>query len=439
MKDSNVFQLVVLGTFFVAALVGVILFAGFRATPPESAFANEVVLWGTVNARDMDQLLRATTERLGEVNFRVRYVEKRHESFERALLEALASGVGPDLILLPQDEFLTYANKLREIPFELYPERAFKDTFVEEGEVFLTRKGILGLPFTIDPLVLYWNRTTFTSAGLIEPPHFWDEYFALARDLTVRNEAGTIVKSAVALGEFANVTNAKDIFAALVFQAGNPIVVRGEDGSLSSVLASRASDRAVSPAEAALRFYIDFSNPVKPTYSWNRSLPTSENVFLAGNLATYLGFASELPDIRAKNPNLNFDVAEIPQARETGVKATFGRMQALAITRKSPFGNDAWRAAQILTSAESLQLWSEISLLPPVRRDLLSDKPADDARAAIFYNAALRSRGWLDPGPRQSEAVFRDMVEAAATGRERVSDAVFRANGELGVLLQGRQ
>ncbi|MDP3735580.1 MAG: extracellular solute-binding protein [bacterium] len=439
MKDSNIFQLTVLGLFFVAALVGVILFAGFRAVPPEGAFAHEVVLWGTIDERDMGELIKATADRLGEAAFRVRYVEKRHEAFERDLLEALASGVGPDLILIPQDEILTYANKLRVIPFEFYPERAFKDTFIEEGELLLTSKGLLGLPFSIDPLVLYWNRTTFASAGLVEPPRFWDEYFALARDLTVRNEAGTIVRSAVALGEFANVTNAKDIFAALVFQAGNPIVERDEHNRPVSVLAASGSDRLLSPAEAALRFYIDFSNPVKPTYSWNRSLPTSENVFLAGNLATYLGFASEVPGLRAKNSNLNFDVAQLPQARDTGVRATFGRMQALAVTLSTAFGNDAWLAAQILTSAETLKLWSEISLLPPVRRDLLVAKPADDARAAIFYDAALQSRGWLDPRPRQSDAVFRDMVEAAVSGRERISGAVFRAHGELSVLLQGRQ
>ncbi len=436
MKNSNIFQLVVLGLFFAAALVGVILFAGFRAKPPEGAFAHEVVIWGTVSARAMDELIDATVERLGEVAFRVQYVEKRHEAFERDLLEALASGVGPDLILIPQDEILTYANKLREIPFEFYSERAFKDTFVEEGELLLTSKGTMGLPFSIDPLVLYWNRTTFASAGLVEPPRFWDEYFALARDLTLRNEAGTIVRSAVALGEFANVTNAKEIFAALVFQAGNPIVERDDRDSPVSVLDARETDRSASPAEAALRFYIDFSNPVKPTYSWNRSLPTSENVFLAGNLATYLGFASEIPGISAKNPNLNFDVAMLPQARDTGVRATFGRMQALAVTLNTPFGDDAWRAAQILTSAETLKLWSEISLLPPVRRDLLTLKPADDARAAIFYDAALQSRGWLDPRPRKSEAVFRDMVEAAVSGRERISGAVSRAHGELSALLR---
>ncbi len=439
MKDSNVFQLAVLGFFFVAALVGVILFAGYRAKPPEGALANEVTLWGTVSEAEMGPFLFETAERLSEKNFKVRYVAKRPEAFERELLEALASGSGPDLLLLPQDEILRYADKLRVIPFEFYPERTFKDTFVEEGELYLGRDGLIGLPFSIDPLILYWNRTIFSSAGLVRPPAYWDEFFLLARDLTIRSDAGTILRSAVALGEYANVTHAKDILATLIFQAGNPIVRRDSAGDPQAVLAEGSPVLATSPADAALRFYIDFSNPLKPTYSWNRSLPTSRDAFIAGDLATYLGYASEVADIRAKNPNLNFDVAMVPQARESGTKATHGRMLALAVTLNARFADDAWRAAQIMSSAEAQQLWSELSLLPPVRRDLLEQKPSDDARAALFYEAAIQARGWLDPDPAESAIVFRDMVEDTVAGRSRIGVATLRAQSELGALLSARR
>jgi multiple sugar transport system substrate-binding protein len=438
MKDFNIFQLAVLGFFILAALVGVILFAGFRAKQPEEAFANEIVLWGTMDDAEMGLLLWGTTERLGSANFKVLYVEKRPQDFERDLLEALASGTGPDLILLPQDEILTYANKLRVIPFEYFPERAFKDTFVEEGELYLGQGGLIGLPLSIDPLVLYWNRTTFASAGLVEPPSHWDEFFALARDLTVRSSAGTILRSAVALGEFANVTHAKDILSALILQAGNPIMRRDESGVLEVVLAESSPSLPLVPAESALRFYIDFSSPTKAIYSWNRSLPLSRDAFIAGDLALYIGYASEVADIRAKNPNLNFDVAMLPQARDTGTIATFGRMQALAVTLVSQYSGDAWKAAQILSSQEAQELWSEVSRLPPVRRDLLAEKPTDDARAAVFYEAAIQAHGWLDPSPRESNAIFRDMVEDAVAGRARISGAVGRAAGELGALLQSR-
>ena len=38
-----------------------------------------------------------------------------------------------------------------------------------------------------------------------------------------------------------------------------------------------------------VNFYTDFSDPVKPVYSWNRSAPESRNAFLAGAAVLTLG------------------------------------------------------------------------------------------------------------------------------------------------------
>jgi hypothetical protein len=39
----------------------------------------------------------------------------------------------------------------------------------------------------------------------------------------------------------------------------------------------------------------------------------------------YLGFVSELKGLRLKNPNLNFDVAEIPQFNDTSLNKVYAR------------------------------------------------------------------------------------------------------------------
>ncbi len=46
----------------------------------------------------------------------------------------------------------------------------------------------------------------------------------------------------------------------------------------------------------------------------------SKNMFLAGDLALYFGFASELDDLKNKNPNLNFDVTLFPQTGDLNLK-----------------------------------------------------------------------------------------------------------------------
>jgi hypothetical protein len=55
-------------------------------------------------------------------------------------------------------------------------------------------------------------------------------------------------------------------------------------------------------------------------------LPKSRNYFLSGRLATYFGFSSEARNIRFKNPNLNFYVAEIPAVEKLKNKTVFARV-----------------------------------------------------------------------------------------------------------------
>ena len=80
-----------------------------------------------------------------------------------SLVEAIAAGKGPALVLFPASSFVSEQDKLLPISYKSMSRRTFQDTFVEAGEVFLTNEGVYGLPFYIDPYVTYWNRTIFSS------------------------------------------------------------------------------------------------------------------------------------------------------------------------------------------------------------------------------------------------------------------------------------
>jgi len=71
----------------------------------------------------------------------VKYVQKSPETFDRDLLEALASGAGPDMFFLPDNLVFQYTNKIFTIPYGSFPLTTFKNTFAGAGEVFLTSKG----------------------------------------------------------------------------------------------------------------------------------------------------------------------------------------------------------------------------------------------------------------------------------------------------------
>lgn len=417
--------------FFI--IIGVIMFALYRGDGGYGGNAGEqITIWGTIpESVFMKYMEEVNSDKNTEIP--VKYVEKDSDSFNEEFIEALANGVGPDVILLPQDLILRHKDKIYPIPYNTISERAFKDAFIEESELYLSSNGILALPFAIDPMVMYWNRDIFTDAFLPQAPSYWDEFFSLAVKITKKDESSlNITRSAVSFGEFRNVANAKEIISLLMLQAGTAIV-KNDKGILMSVLREN-SDSAIPPAEAALRFYTEFSNPEKATYSWNRSLPLSISYFLSGDLGVYFGFASELDNIKIKNPNLNFDVTTVPQRREGRTKITFGEIQGFALVKSSKRLSSAFNAISAFTGKDNVSIWAKISGLPPVRRDLLGAGTTDSI-SSIFYTSAIISKGWLDPDKEETKIIFQNMVESTVSGRSRLGEAVSQADLEIQNLL----
>ena len=214
----------------------------------------------------------------------------------------------------------------------------------------------------------------------------------------------------------------------LIYQLGSPIVTKNQDGTLSSVLNTALSNGVV-PGDSATRYYTDFADPIKPTYSWNRSQRSSHDAFLAGTLAMYVAPASELVDTRAENPNLNYDVAAVPVTRGGG-EQVYADIQALAIPRGSKNLDGAVLVAEVLTSATQESFLANELDLPSPRRDVELDASADAYRST-FRLAAINSFVFIDPDPTVTDALFQRMVDAISSGRSSVTESVRKANDEL--------
>jgi len=211
-------------------------------------------------------------------------------------------------------------------------------------------------------------------------------------------------------------------------------VMRGSDGRLDSVLGTTPTNAPSNPSESALRFYTEFTNPSKTTYSWNRTLPVSTTAFTSGDVATYFGFASELPGLAARNPNLRFAVAKVPQVEGSSSRLTYGRLTGLAIPRTSRNPNGAAQIAQKLTSSQSISTLTMLTGLPPVRRDVKINT-ADNAAMSVFVDSALIARAWVDPAPEETDVIFRTMIESVISGRNDSGSAIGEAARALKQLL----
>ena len=419
MKNTSTFQIILMGVFIFFIVAGVIVFATYKSG--NQTITDKVQIWGTIDHNTIDKLL----SKLGETDQSVKNISYKQinvENFNFQFTEAMAEGNGPDAIILQQDSIFQQKNKILTIPYDSYSERDFKNQFIEEGELYLSNEGVIGLPFIVDPMVMYWNRDIFSKAGVAIPPKSWDEFFALSQKITEKDDNLNILKSFVSFGEFRNITHAKELLSSLIIQADDKIVSNetvsfGKDGS----------------AEEAVDFFVQFSNPVKPVYSWNRSLPESQKMFISGNLAVYFGFASELNNLRVKNPNLNFDVATMPKTSKSG--NVFGKMYSLAITKNSKNPGVVFSAIKILTGDEALKILSDFNGLPPVSRTLLSSKPSNPYQV-VFYDSAILTKAWGDPSSPETNLIFQNMIESIISGRQKTKQAIDKASSEIQTLLQ---
>ncbi len=397
---------------------------GFRAE--SGGTLGTVTLWGPIPEQNLRSVID-TFNKANSAQFTLVYSTKNATTIEAELVDALASGSGPDLVILPADVIYRQANKLITIPYDTLPLRDFKDTFVEAGEVFLTPVGSLAFPILVDPLVMYYNRAILAGEGIATPPATWLAFRSVIKQINVIDNSGVIKRTALALGEFSNNRNAKNILSLLFLQAGTPIVIYDETG-YKAVL-DDSFGGTISPGQAALDFFTQFADPGKEGYSWNRSLPEARDAFAAGLLATYFGFGSELSSVRAKNPNLNFDVAIVPQ-RDSGRKLTFAKVYGLAILKNSSNLTGAAQAALVLVTKEVNASLAQTVGLPSARRDVLAGNFTDPYQAT-FVKSAVMSVSWLDPDALATERILNNAVSRVTTGQETPFDAITRADKEL--------
>lgn len=426
MMNMRPFQIIILVVFAVLAVGGLFLFAtykGFGGSTP----VGEVTIWGTLPAGAMTETvndLRTNHQEFGKVT----YSEHSEATFDTELANAIASGNGPDLIVLNQEHLLSLRSKLTVIPTATISERTYRDRYVPITELFLTQGGTFAMPFVIDPVVLFYNRSLLSSAGVPQVPTTWEGIVGLAERLTVKSDAGLIAKSAIPLGTYENIPHARAIVSLLLLQAGSPIVQFGS-GVGRSTLGVGSDSFSRTLADTAIAFYTQFADPAKLVYSWSRSQVNARQSFLAGDAAFYVGLASERKLIAAGNPNLDFDMASVPQPQTATTKVDYALAYGFSVPRGSRNAAGAVRTAVALSDAPSEKIAAPaLGVAPALRSELAA---SGDIYSPIVNAAALRAKGWLSPAPAVVDRIFADMINAIITGRQGVHEAILSADEAL--------
>lgn len=428
------FEIFLIGIFALSAIGGLIYFSTYTPAQKveETLYGSSVEVWGALDSRIMNDYLveLAKTQKALRV---VHYTQIDKRSFQYELLNAIAEGRSPDLVIMPNNLLVTYRSKLQVIPFDTLSERTFRDTYIDGADIFMRTDGIYGLPIAVDPLVLYWNKDIFSTSGIATPPKTWETLVSQTTNaINKTDNSRNLIQSTVAFGEYVNVAHAKNILSTLLLQSGSDIVTEQNDGRYK-VTFDQNVNQGLPPGHAVLSFYSQFAHPGSNSYSWNRSKGVDRTEFLNGDLALYFGMGSEKKSLDRDNANLNYDVAPIPQGGGSTVHRDYADFYALAIPRASKNIVGAYAVATYLTDPAQAQQFADMFDLAPVQRVLYTGNTLDPFRN-ILYQSALISHGWLDPDPDKSNGVFQDMVEETLADQSGVGKTVIDGRKKLEAL-----
>jgi len=234
-------------------------------------------------------------------NIKVSYVLKNPDTYLNDLIDAFASGTGPDIFYLDGNLLTKQKNKIAPLASAVQLTKDFKakaadvltsDLIGSQGELY-------GIPWSVDTLALYYNKDYLNALNIPEPPKTWAEFQDMSLKLTRRSPTGQIQRSGAAFGLGRNVANGADILSMLALQAGNPIYTPADNRFHFTDTVVQDSGVAT-PVLSALKFYTSFASPDSPYYTWNSGQPEAQTAFANGKAAFYLGYARELTQVFAQ-------------------------------------------------------------------------------------------------------------------------------------------
>lgn len=418
----------------IAAVLILILGAFIFGRKPGPSEEAELEFWGVFDDSDVyGPLLAGFSAAFPEI--KVSYYKKDVATYEKTLLEAMASGRGPDVFLIHNSWIARYLDKIYGAPAEIVTLKQVQDSFVDAVyDDFVVENVIAGLPLSVDTMALYYNKDIFNTEAIAQPPATWDDFLDAVEKVTQKDERGNILRAGATLGTARNINRSTDILALLMLQAGTPIV---DETNKTAVFgqAIETAGETFKPGVNALQFYTDFANPVKSVHTWNTRMDYSIDSFAKGQSAMMLSYAYNLPVVRAKAPYLNFAVAAMPQISATGTDVNYANYWGLVVSKNAASPQAGWRFVNWLTGKESAQQYLTKTKRPAARRDLVAWQK-NDPEVGVFSQQALSAVSWWQVDNSALEQQFADMIESVVLGEQTVEQAVSRAAERVSALMR---
>lgn len=333
------------------------------------------------------------------------------EGRDEKIATAIASGQGPDLVLLTPDQTLQYqaTGGLKAVDGAVEDDR---DAFLPSAlEVVTFEDELYGVPIYHTSTTAAYNMAAFEAAGITEPPTTWDDVLAAAPALAAN---GVAVMDYSGSPEMTlNLS-----FYPLLWQAGGSVFT--EDGS----------DVAFDGPEglAALQFLLD----LQAQGGLPADAATKANAVDGGPLGTgtaAMGYALTATDIEHLRAGVGAENVVVGEPLTGEEQVSFGIPGVLALTSISDDDDAAYEVASFIASPEVSARLNEAAGTFPARTDV--DAPTgDDALTALNDALQYARPGEVTPSARQVMAVLSTQLQAALQGSKSAEDALADAAAE---------
>lgn len=407
----------------------------------------ELDVWGIVDDTDAFEKIFGEYRTLNPFVKDIKYRKILVDDYKKDLIDALASGNGPDIFLIHNTWLPEFMDKVEPAPAELINEKSFRDTFPDVAENdFVVNGGVYALPLSIDSLALYYNRDLMNYEGITEPPRTWEEFNEDVKMLTKIGGQGEITQAGAAIGTAYNINRSTDILNALMAQSGSPLVKQNY----------RSIDFAQS-GENAFTYYTQFANRSSSLYTWNPLMHYSLDAFYEGKVAMMINYSWHYETIKRKNAKLNFAIAPLPQS-ESGVKANYANYWAFVVSKNKPVLdspnpqlrntvriNESWELLKYLgmnnggqftvrnfisktskdfpLKEDPTKKYLDMTKKPAARVDLIEVQKQDPILSSFAYGNLL-AKSWYQPNSAEFEKIMAEAINSVNYGQSTIYEAV---------------
>lgn len=241
-------------------------------------------------------------------NIKINYSKQEFTNYDSRLYQRLSQSLSssepaPDIMRINNTWLPKYQKYLYPLPTTIMTAQVYEESFYPTAiEDFTGTDGkIYAIPLEIDGLCIIYNKQLLSRAGVETPPEDWDSLVELASKLTIKDSAGRITQSGLAIGTSRNITHSADIFNFLLLQNGvEPIDTTNTVVSITD-----------SKSEGTLSYYTDFA--LGDDAIWSSTLKTDLELFYDGKLAMMFAPSWRAFDIIESAPKIEFDLAPLPQ------------------------------------------------------------------------------------------------------------------------------